>query len=172
MLHGQTRDTLLNQAPLVFGRQYGPAFFYKISEEKYGRSFYAFGKTWFMDKRLPLNNRRYMPVGLFYHRFEKYCKTNFIAYNKKELARYRRKAVWSGLLFGAACFGFMPVYFDALNHAQKTGNYNWPEALFNSPRAPLLWALPVAEGISAVKLRSGAERQLKERIFLPDTTLN
>lgn len=151
--------------PVTFGRLTGNAFMGTIQEKRYGRSFYAFGKTYFMDETIPLNNRRYLRVGLFYNRFEKYCKKKGIAYNKKELRIYRRKAVLSGFIFGMACFGFFPVAIDAEINAQRTGIYNWPQMYFNSPRAPVFWSLPVVEGIVAVKLRSAAERRLRDSVF-------
>ncbi|MCC6370262.1 MAG: hypothetical protein IT236_04580 [Bacteroidia bacterium] len=162
-------DTI-GSKPIRFGRQVGTILTPKIDETKYGKSFYTFGKTFFIDNTLHLNNRQYQRVGLFYYKFERYCIQHKIAYNKKELKRYRKMALASGFIYGLACFGFMPVAIDAEIYARKSGNYNWPDMYFKSPLAPLLWALPVAEGIAAAKLRSAAERRLRDSLFChPDS---
>lgn len=161
-LPAQHPDSL--KPPIGFGRLIN-SLSGKVSERHYAKASRTFGKTYFIDNTLPLNNRRYQPVGFFYRNFEKYCNRRGIHYNKSELRRYRRKAFWSGMIFGMACMGFLPVAIDAEIYAGRSGNYNWPDMYFASPRAPVLWLLPVAEGIVATRFRSQAEKRLRDSLF-------
>lgn len=139
-----------------------------IKEKKFGRSAYSFNPTFFMDKNLKLNNRNYVSIGLLYYKLEKYCRHNAISYNKNELNIYRRKAVVAGTLFGIAGFGFLPIYFNALNYSNRTGYNEWPNVLFRGKLWLVLWALPVVETILASKLKAKAERRLRNKMFLDD----
>jgi hypothetical protein len=128
----------------------------------------------YLDMDLPLKEREYKEVGLLYYRFERYCRKNQIYYNKKELLRYRTRAILAGSFFFLACGAMVPVAIDAENYWGQTkspgeGINDLADYLTGSPNAPLLWSLLPVEILLNAIILTNAEKALAKRIFLVDS---
>lgn len=143
-----------------------------ISIEETGKFAYAFFKPCFTDTALPPNRRKALSCGLLYYKLEKYCRDNGIPYNRRELRKYRWRAVEAGLIFSTTFFVFVPLAFDVQNHYNQVAPYLWPPTgwpvFFQSPNAPLIWASFGGAYLLSSYLKAKAERRLNQRLFLPE----
>jgi hypothetical protein len=136
-----------------------------IKEVKFGRFYYSFNKTYFMDNNLRLNNRKYLPTGFLFYKFEKYCREHNIYFNKAELKRFRMKSILAGGIFGLYATCYVPIIIYAAFYSP----YNCPQCFYSSPVSIALWTLPAVEAITSGAIRAKAERRLKEKIFTFET---
>lgn len=160
------RDSSFFKSRLILGKLSGPFFAREFRPDHFGKVFHAFDIPAFLETSQLRNSRAaFKRSGLYYYKFERYCKVNNIAYNRKALSRYRRNAAFTTVLYTVATFHPILFVLDAWDYSSKTGYYKVPQVYFKSKRAPLLWAAWAIEWTSAFAIKNRADKRLRERIF-------
>jgi hypothetical protein len=160
-LEAQRQPPGSGDLPIAFGKRI--SYDGMVDERKYGKSFFAFHETYFINNTLRLNNRNYLRCGVFYQKFERYCLQHNITYDRTALKRFRR-ASWLSVSIYALCYPVMMIpAFRALNYS----NMRFSRALFLHDGQFLFWGLAATQVVVSCKIKGHAERKLRRTIF-PD----
>jgi hypothetical protein len=121
----------------------------------FGKGWYAYNTSFFIDNTLRLNNRHYLKCGPFFRKFERYCVEKGLGYDTAALTGLRKKLVPANIIY----FSSFPTMVIPFVRAFNSNFTNFGKALFFENYNYLFWVLVAGEIVAGVEIKAKAERR-------------